>query len=119
MNSIIEHANTSESEVCGFVYLDGDEIKTKPAKNFSSSPDLYEIHPLETLRMLRAGKLVAIYHSHVGDDDEEPSPFDVFNTNNCGIPFLIYSKATKKFKLVMPERVTVNKEGVAKLQATL
>jgi len=35
MQSIIEHASNSELEVCGFVFVENEDLKTEPAKNIA------------------------------------------------------------------------------------
>lgn len=116
MKSIIEHANTSDSEICGFVLFDNGELKSEPAKNISAyQNDIFEIHPLEILNKIKTGKLAAIYHSHP-DDGELESKFDKFNCENACIPFLIYSKKSEKFNLILPKSIHVNKDYVAILK---
>ena len=112
MQSIIEHASTSDTEVCGFVIVENGELKTEPAKNISIyQNDVFEIHPLEILRQIRSGKLAAIYHTHPTTSEGE-SNFDRFNCENSCIPYVIYSKETKKFNLVLPKKPHVNKEYI-------
>jgi proteasome lid subunit RPN8/RPN11 len=112
MKTIIEHAASSSLEVCGFVTYEDGEFKSEPAKNIASyADDVFEIHPLEILKKMRSGKLVAIYHSHPTTGEEE-SKFDQFNCDNSCIPYLIYSKQSEKFNLVMPKISHVKKEYV-------
>lgn len=112
MQSIIDHANTSDLEVCGFIFVDGNELKTEPARNVAVyKDDVFEIHPLEILRQIRSGKLAAIYHTHPKSGEIE-SKFDIFNCENSCIPYVIYSKETKKFNLVLPKKPHVNKEYI-------
>lgn len=112
MQSIIDHASQSELEVCGFIFVDNGELKTEPAKNIAIyQNDVFEIHPLEILRQMKSGKLAAIYHTHPQSGEEE-SKFDKFNCENACIPYVIYSKESKKFNLVLPKNIHVNKEYV-------
>lgn len=112
MQSIIEHANTSEVEVCGFVFVENGELKTEPAKNIAVyQNDIFEIHPLEILRQMKSGKLAAIYHTHPTSTEEE-SKFDRFNCENACIPYVIYSKESKKFNLVLPKKAHVATEYI-------
>ena len=100
MKSIIDHAATSSVEVCGFVYIENGEIKTEPAKNIA----VYE-----------SGKLAAIYHTHPKTEEDE-SKFDRFNCENSCIPYLIYSKQTEKFNLIVPKVPHVKKEYIEMLK---
>lgn len=112
MKSIIDHASTSETEVCGFVMVENGGLVTEPAKNVSlHQNDVFEIHPLEILKKIKSGKLAAIYHTHP-DSSEIESKFDQFNCENSCIPFVIYSKKTQKFNLILPKSIHVNKEYV-------
>lgn len=116
MTTIVEHALSSDLEVCGFVTVEGGELKTEPAKNIASyGEDVFEIHPLEILKKIRSGNLVAIYHSHPKTGEDE-SKFDEFNCNNSCIPYLIYSKQTQEFNLVLPKVSHVKKEYVDMLK---
>lgn len=116
MKSIIDHANTSESEVCGFVMFENGELKSEPAKNVAIyQNDIFEIHPLEILNKIKSGKLAAIYHTHP-DSSELESKFDKFNCENSCIPFVIYSKKSDKFNLILPRTIHVNKEYVQTLK---
>jgi proteasome lid subunit RPN8/RPN11 len=112
MKSIIDHANTSEIEVCGFILVENGELKSEPAKNIASyQNDIFEIHPLEVVRKIRSGKLAAIYHTHPSCGEQE-SKFDRFNCENSCVPYLIYSKETNKFNLILPRKPHVNKEYI-------
>jgi proteasome lid subunit RPN8/RPN11 len=112
MKSIIDHAAASNVEVCGFVRIENGEIKTEPAKNIAVyENDVFEIHPLEVIKQIKSGKLAAIYHTHPKTEEDE-SKFDRFNCENSCIPYLIYSKQTEKFNLIIPKVPHVNKEYI-------
>lgn len=112
MQSIIDHANDSDVEVCGFVFVEEGQLKTQPAKNIAVyQNDVFEIHPLEILRQIKSGKLAAIYHTHPKTEEAE-SNFDRFNCENACIPYVIYSKETKKFNLILPKKAHVKKEYI-------
>lgn len=116
MKSIIDHAATSNLEVCGFVFVENGELKTEPAKNIAVyQNDLFEIHPLEILKHMRSGKLAAIYHTHP-ETTENESEFDKFNCENSCIPYLIYSKKTECFNLLLPKKPHVNKKHIELLK---
>lgn len=112
MQSIIDHANKSELEVCGFVLVDNGELRIEPAQNIGVyENDVFEVHPLEVIRQIKSGKLAAIYHTHPTTSEEE-SDFDKFNCENSCIPYLIYSKQSQKFNLLVPNFCHVKKEHV-------
>jgi proteasome lid subunit RPN8/RPN11 len=112
MQSIIEHANGSELEVCGFVFVENGDLKTEAAKNIAVyENDIFEIHPLEILRQIRSGKLAAIYHTHPTSTEQE-STFDRFNCENSCIPYVIYSKETKNFNLLIPKKPHVKQDYI-------
>jgi len=112
MQSIIEHANGSELEVCGFVFVENGNLKTEAAKNIAVyANDVFEIHPLEILRQIRSGKLAAIYHTHPTSTEQE-STFDRFNCENSCIPYVIYSKETKNFNLLIPKKPHVKQDYI-------
>lgn len=112
MNSIKEHAKESNLEVCGFVIVENGELKTEPARNISFyDHDVFEIHPLEAFKYIKSGKLAAVYHTHPKCGEEE-SQFDKFNCENSCIPYLIYSKQTDKFNLLIPKTPHVKKEYI-------
>ena len=77
--------------------------------------DIFEIHPLEVIRQIKSGKLAAIYHTHPSTEEEE-SKFDRFNCENSCIPYLIYSKKTQKFNLLVPSKPHVNKQYIEMLK---
>ena len=112
MQSIIEHANGSELEVCGFVFVENGDLKTEAAKHIAVyANDIFEIHPLEILRQIRSGKLAAIYHTHPTSTEQE-STFDRFNCENSCIPYVIYSKETKNFNLLIPKKPHVKQDYI-------
>ena len=116
MQSIIDHANTSNIEVCGFILAEDGQLKTEPAKNIATyQNDVFEIHPLEILRHMKTGKIAAIYHTHPSTGEAE-SKFDRFNCENSCIPYVIYSKETQKFNLLLPQKPHVNKEYIQLLK---
>lgn len=112
MNSIKEHAKESDLEVCGFIVVEDGELKAERAKNISHyEKDIFEIHPLETFKYIQSGKLAAVYHTHP-ECGEIESEFDLFNCENSCIPYLIYSKKTDKFNLLIPKIPQVKKEYI-------
>jgi len=109
--SLQDIVDTSEAnlfiEVCGFVGFDeeNEEYVVQHQKNIAEDPKShFMIDPLNYLLFKDQYHLVAVYHSHI-DSDAEPSEFDIKMSNNCCIPFLIYSVETKKFHLYEPQNL--------------
>jgi proteasome lid subunit RPN8/RPN11 len=94
-------------EICGFLGFDRkkETYVVQNEKNVSQDPSNYfMIDPLNYLIFKEKYDLLAVYHSHI-NTDAEPSEFDVKMSNNCCIPFLIYSIETKKFNLYKPQNL--------------
>lgn len=94
-------------EICGFLGFDRkkEAYVVQNEQNVSQDPSEYfMIDPLNYLIFKQKYDLLAVYHSHI-NTDAEPSEFDVKMSNNCCIPFLIYSIETKKFDLYEPQNL--------------
>jgi len=102
-----ESESNSFIEICGFLGFDKDKkaYVVQNEKNVAEDPSKYfMIDPLNYLLFKERYDLLAVYHSHI-NTDAEPSEFDVKMSNNCCIPFLIYSIETKKFDLYEPQNL--------------
>ena len=94
-------------EICGFLGFDREKeaYVVQIQKNVAEDPSKhFMIDPLDYLFFKEKYDLLAVYHSHI-NTDAEPSEFDVKMSNNCCIPFLIYSIETKKFDLYEPQNL--------------
>ena len=92
-------------EICGFVGFDEKQQKyiIQLEKNCSSDPsNFFAIDALNYLMFKTKYSIVAVFHSHILGD-EEPSEFDIKMSENCCIPFLIYSLNSGKFKIYEPK----------------
>lgn len=91
------------AELCGLVGLDKDKnIVYKKMQNRSKSPESYFlIDPFDYLSFIKDFKILMIYHTHLYGD-EFPSDFDEKTSENCCLPFLIYSITTEKFFIYEP-----------------
>jgi proteasome lid subunit RPN8/RPN11 len=99
---IIKHAESNPSEeVCGTISLDSNLIVTV-TKEKNQSFDKQKMFEISPLRILGQKKLLGIYHSHPRSS-ENPSQADINNSEELGIPFLIYSLVTKKIFLYIPD----------------
>jgi proteasome lid subunit RPN8/RPN11 len=102
---IIEHANSNkQEEVCGFVILEQDlSISVEPARNENPDPaNSFSISPLKLINYKLNKNILGIYHSHT-KQSEFPSAQDKKNSEESGIPYLIYSLKTQRFFLYYPE----------------
>ncbi len=102
-----ESESNSFVEICGFLGFDNKKgtYVVQNEKNVAEDPSKYfMIDPLNYLLFKERYDLLAVYHSHI-NTDAEPSEFDVKMSNNCCIPFLIYSIETKKFDLYEPQNL--------------
>lgn len=102
-----ESESNSFIEICGFLGFDRKKgaYVVQNEKNVAEDPSQhFMIDPLNYLLFKERYDLLAVYHSHI-NTDAEPSEFDVKMSNNCCIPFLIYSTETKKFDLYEPQNL--------------
>lgn len=97
-------SNHKAMEICGFVGFDYKNQKyvCKLEKNCSSDPKNYfAIDALNYLIFKKEYSFISVFHSHIVGD-ENPSEFDIKMSENCCIPFLVYSINTNKFKIYEP-----------------
>jgi proteasome lid subunit RPN8/RPN11 len=91
-------------EICGFIGFDTNQQKyvCKLEKNCSSEPThFFAIDALNYLIFKNKYSMISVFHSHILGD-ENPSEFDIKMSENCCIPFLVYSLNTDKFKIYEP-----------------
>jgi proteasome lid subunit RPN8/RPN11 len=100
-------------EICGFIGYDLLQHKyiVQIEKNASSDPkNFFSISPAKYLAFKNSYKMIAVFHSHV-IGDEKPSEFDIKMSENCCVPFSIFSINSQKFHFYEPQ----NKEYDVKL----
>ncbi len=83
LQEMLAHAlEDAPIECCGLLaWRNGELVSVHPAKNVSASPYRFEIHPLETRRLMESmeeagNELAGFYHSHTGSE-ARPSPTDI------------------------------------------
>ena len=83
LEAMIEHALADAPiECCGMLsWRDGEVASVHRARNTAASPYRFEVHPLETRRLVDAmeeagNELAGFYHSHTGSE-ARPSPTDI------------------------------------------
>jgi len=103
-NQIIDLANSSDTEVCGFIYLTGNDAKLYPCENISVLDKIsnFEISAHDYIECNKLGKIYGIYHSHVIHDSNF-SGLDVEVSEECAMPIFVYSKLDKEFNEYYPE----------------
>ena len=105
---IIDSKKNPMIEICGFIGYDGKNFLYKRMFNHSPQPDeFFSISPLDYLKFKRAFIFIAVFHSHIKSGCE-PTEFDLVNSTNCALPFLIYSTTENKFHLHVPENSEAN-----------
>jgi proteasome lid subunit RPN8/RPN11 len=92
-------------EICGFIGYSVHEKKyiVQVEKNISPDPqNFFSINPVRYLYFKQDFSIVAIFHSHIVGD-EMPSEFDIKMSENCCIPFMIFSINSNKFHFYEPQ----------------
>jgi len=101
-------AATPDKEICGFLHLTPDclTLNAVAKRNRALQPQLqFEISTEDYLEAVMAGTLFGHYHSHVGEDDEQPSAGDMAQFPAINLPALIYSVSTDRFSLWRPAQM--------------
>ncbi len=91
-------------EVCGLIGLtENNKFIYQRMQNRSKEPDKYFIiDPYDYLSFIKENKILGIFHSHLSGD-EFASLFDERTSENCCLPFIIYSITTEKFFIYEPQ----------------
>lgn len=122
LNKIKQFSKISpHMEICGFLGFDINEGKfvAKLENNCSTDPvNFFAIDALKYLLFKEEYSMVCVFHSHI-IGDENPSEFDIKMSENCCIPFLVYSLNTDKFKIHEPISLEYNKEMLDKIKDKL
>lgn len=103
-------------EICGFLGFKDDEYVSLLCENISQQPSKYfAIDPVEYLNFKDQNETICVFHSHI-NGNEEPSEFDVSMSENCCLPFMIYSLNTDKFCLYKPKNSDAKEELLEQIQ---
>ena len=106
-------------EVVGFLGLKDEKPVAKMVKNRSPDPKNYfAVDPLETLNFKSEHDFLAIFHSHIYGDSQF-SEWDKITSDNCMLPFLVYSLGEEKFNLYIPEACEVSSVNLERLKDLL
>lgn len=102
-------------EIVGLWGIKDGEFITKIVKNRAPDPQNYfAVDPLELLQFQKDCEFLAVFHSHVYGDSQF-SDWDKVTSDNCLLPFIVYSLCEDKFNLYVPphcEVVSVNLERI-------
>ncbi|NVM35093.1 MAG: Mov34/MPN/PAD-1 family protein [Candidatus Lokiarchaeota archaeon] len=106
-------------EICGFLGFKNEEYILWLCSNIADDPKRYfAIDPIDFLYFQQENQMACVFHSHIYGD-ENPSEFDVTMSENCCIPFMIYSLNTKKFKIHEPKTNHANLDVLKRIKENL
>lgn len=98
---IIKHAKEfPEEEVCGIISLN-KILVVEVNREINESEDKANSFRISSKKTSGRSDILGIYHSHP-KGGPEPSSFDIENSEEMGIPFLIYSNEQDSFYLYFP-----------------
>tara|TARA_Y100001963_G_scaffold140539_1_gene207691 strand:- start:4058 stop:4453 length:396 start_codon:yes stop_codon:yes gene_type:complete len=98
----ISHKNPAQ-EICGLVGTREGKYFVEKADNIAvDTKGFFCIDPVQYLLFKNDFNLLMCFHSHILGD-ENFSEFDIKMSENCCIPFLVYSLNTKKFNIYSPK----------------
>lgn len=102
---IREHALEEDpKECCGVVIIKNTKQSAIKCKNIAENPKKsFSLRPSDYLKASRAGKILAIYHSHPNDNNNF-SPYDMSNSKIHNIPFILYCSPKNAFSTFNPQK---------------
>lgn len=91
-----------DKEVCGFVFVDNNEIKVVECDNIHEDPkNFFKIKTDDYLFIKDKYELIASFHSHPSSE-HILTEFDELNADELALPMYIYSLQTKDFFVYKP-----------------
>ena len=103
-------------EICGFLGADEEGYVLWLCENIAEDPKKYfSIDPLDFLTFKESYRMACVFHSHVLGN-EDPSEFDVTMSENCCVPFMVYSLNTDRFKIHKPKENDADKNLIDEIQ---
>jgi|SRR6478736_7164715 len=106
-------------EIVGFLGIKENKPVAKIVKNRASDPQKYfSVDPLELLDFQNNQDFLAIFHSHIYGDSQF-SEWDTVTSDNCLIPFVVYSLPEDRFNIYVPNESLVEKSNLEFLRAAL
>lgn len=109
------------TEICGFLGYNetSKNYIITLENNCSIQPQhFFAIDALSYLLFKQKNSLIAVFHSHI-IGGVEPSEFDIKMSENCCLPFLIYSINENKFGIYTPKNIEIEKKYLTKLKSKL
>jgi proteasome lid subunit RPN8/RPN11 len=91
---IIEHANSSNNEVCGFLIYTDQGIQVQKKENLINSATEFMMKIDEQV------KYAAYYHSHI--DFDSISDADIIVSERLGLTCIVYNKQSGSFHVYSP-----------------
>jgi len=102
-NQIIEHAKTSNTEVCGVIKFLNDDFYIERKENLVNSATEF------LMNFDSKNNIVAYYHSHIKFD--QLSEADKIVSERIGLPCVVYNKQTNSFHQYNPQGAKIKYTG--------
>ena len=102
-NQIIEHANTSNNEVCGFLVHTDKGIETQKKENLINSATEF------MMNLNERSNIAAYYHSHINFDTI--SEADKIVSERLGLSCIVYNKQSGSFYIYNPNSYKIQYTG--------
>jgi proteasome lid subunit RPN8/RPN11 len=102
-NQIIEHANTSNNEVCGFLLYTDNGIEIQKKENLINSATEF------MMDVNGQSNVAGYYHSHI--DFDNISDADIIVSERLGLPCVVYNKQSGSFHVYSPNSYKIQYEG--------
>lgn len=109
----------SNREIVGFLGEKSGKPSAKIIKNRAPDPQNYfAVDPLEFLQFKKDFEFLAVFHSHIYGDSQF-SDWDKTTSDNCLLPFIVYSLCEDKFNLYVPPDCEVSSVNLKKVKKAL
>ncbi len=103
-------------EIVGLWGIKDGEFITKIVKNRAPDPQNYfAVDPLELLQFQKDCEFLAVFHSHIYGDSQF-SDWDKVTSDNCLLPFIVYSLCEDKFNLYVPPDCEVSSVNLERIK---
>lgn len=106
-------------EIVGLWGLKDGKPVAKIVKNRAPDPqNFFAVDPLELLQFQKEHEILAVFHSHIYGDSQF-SEWDKITSDNCLLPFIVYSLGEDKFNVYEPPHCEVSSVNLNKVRAAL
>lgn len=114
-----ESLSCPNREIVGLWGIKNEEPIAKIVKNRAPDPQNYfAVDPLELLQFQKDHEFLAVFHSHIYGDSQF-SEWDKVTSDNCLLPFIVYSLCEDKFNLYVPPDCEVSSVNLSKVKEAL